>query len=61
MTHHIQIEYDSQILSNARVTLFQPVVNSKKEILWIIQLVDRLNSKGSIVTPTGDDFLILDF
>jgi hypothetical protein len=55
------IEYDSPILSNARVTLFQLVVNSKKEVFWIIQLVDRLNSKGTIVTPNADDFLILDF
>ncbi|KAH0788297.1 3'5'-cyclic nucleotide phosphodiesterase family protein [Histomonas meleagridis] len=55
------MDYDGPLLSNARVTLYQPVVNSKKEILWIIQIIDRLNTKGSVVTPTGDDFLLLDF
>ena len=55
------MDYDAPILSNARVVLYQPVVSSKKEVLWIIQIVDRLSSKGTVSTPTGDDFLILDF
>lgn len=55
------MDYDSPILSNARVSLYQPVVSTKKEVLWIIQIIDRLSSKGTVVTPTGDDFLILDF
>ncbi|OHT12549.1 GAF domain containing protein [Tritrichomonas foetus] len=55
------LDYDAPLVSNARVTVYQPVVNSKKETIWIIQIIDRLNAKGNIVTPTGDDFLILDF
>lgn len=55
------IDYDGPTLSNARVVLYQPVVNNKKEVLWIIQIVDRLNAKGTVSTPTGDDYLILDF
>ena len=55
------MDYDGIVLSNARVVLYQPVVSSKKEVLWIIQIVDRLSTKGTVVPPTGDDFLILDF
>ena len=55
------MDYDAPLVSNARVSLYQPVVNNKKETIWIIQIIDRLNAKGNIVTPTGDDFLILDF
>jgi len=55
------MDYDGSVLSNARVVLYQPVISSKKEVLWIIQIVDRLSAKGTVVTPTGDDFLILDF
>lgn len=55
------MDYDAPLLSNARVSVYQPVVNTKKEVLWIIQIIDRLNTKGSVVTPSGDDFLILDF
>jgi GAF domain-containing protein len=55
------MDHDGPLLSNARVSVYQPVVNSKKEVLWIIQIIDRLSPKGSVITPTGDDFLVLDF
>jgi signal transduction protein with GAF and PtsI domain len=55
------MDYDAPLLSSTRVSVYQPVVNSKKEVLWIIQIIDRLNPKGSVITPTGDDFLVLDF
>ncbi|EAY10267.1 GAF domain containing protein [Trichomonas vaginalis G3] len=55
------LDYDGPVISNARVVLYQPVVNTKKEVLWVIQIVDRLSPKGTVVTPSGDDYLILDF
>jgi hypothetical protein len=55
------MDYDAPLVANPRVSIYQLVVNSKKDVLWIIQIVDRLNPKGSVVTPTGDDFLVLDF
>lgn len=55
------INYDAPLISNARVSVYQPAINSKKETVWIIQVIDRLNEKGNVMTPSGDDFLILDF
>ncbi|KAK8844896.1 hypothetical protein M9Y10_021067 [Tritrichomonas musculus] len=55
------INYDAPLISNARVLVYQPAINSKKEIIWIIQVIDRLNEKGNVMTPSADDFLILDF
>lgn len=55
------INYDAPLISNARVSLYQPVIDDKGEAIWIIQIIDRLNSKGNIITPSDEDFLILDF
>lgn len=55
------INYDAPLVSNARISLYQPVIDDKGETIWIIQIIDRLSSKGNIITPTDEDFLILDF
>lgn len=55
------INYDASLVSNARISLYHPVIDEKGEVIWIIQIIDRLSSKGNIITPTEEDFLILEF
>ena len=54
-------EYDGPFCATAQVVLYQPVMNNKKEVMWVIQMVDRLDASGSVIAPTSDDCLVIDF
>ena len=54
-------EYDAPFVSTAKCVLYQPVTNSKDEVIWIIQMIDRLGTSGTVVSPSNDDVLIIDF
>lgn len=54
-------EYDGPFCASAQVVLYQPVMNNKNEVVWVIQMVDRLDASGSVISPTSDDCLVVDF
>ncbi|OHS99654.1 GAF domain containing protein [Tritrichomonas foetus] len=54
-------EYDAAFVATAKVVLYQPVTNSKNEVIWVIQMIDRLDQSGTVVSPSNDDILIIDF
>jgi hypothetical protein len=53
-------EYDAQFCGTAKIVTFQPVVR-EGECCWIIEIVDRLDSQGTVVPPSQEDFVIIDF
>lgn len=54
-------DFDDQLLATAKCVLFEPVVNSKKELIWIIEMIDRLDSSGDVIPPSSDDIMELSF
>lgn len=54
-------EFDGPIIASATSVLYQPVVNAKNEVFWIIQMIDRLDPSGSVVAPSADDLLVINF
>ena len=54
-------QYDGQVLEFAKSVMLQPILDPKKEVLWIIELVDRIDAQGSVIPPKVDDILIVDY
>lgn len=53
--------YDDFAVGLASSVLIQPITNSKKEVQWIIEIVDRIDSQGNVIQPKPEDYLIIDY
>lgn len=54
-------QYDEQLLKFAKSVVLTPVYDSKKELLWVIEIVDRIDPQGTVIPPKPDDVLIIDY
>jgi hypothetical protein len=54
-------QYDAVTCATATEVLFLPMTNAKDEVIFVFQLIDRLDPSGSVVRPSSDDCLVSEF
>lgn len=54
-------QYDEQLLQFAKSVILQPVFDKNKELLWVIEIIDRIDPQGNVIPPKVDDILIMDY